>query len=126
MNPDNLFELISHWFIRNDIEVEEKQVGSLVDLINDKLLTEELKANYPMATPLTQGSVTPAMVARSIITRVDTLQEIYVVATTHLDQPVMWFSGDMQGMAFASLVFQDTTLKKLNEFYARGEDEELQ
>jgi hypothetical protein len=126
MNPDDLFELISHWFIHNDIEVEENQVGSLVDLINDKLLTHELKANYPMATPLSSDSVTPAMVARSIITRVDSLQEIYVVGTTHLGQPVMWFSGDMQGMAFASLVFQDTTLKKLNEQYQRGQDEELQ
>jgi hypothetical protein len=124
MNPDELFELVFEWAKKGKIKVTDESVGALVDMINDKLLTAELQEAYPMATPLRSDTVTPSIVIRSIISELHEIQDIYVVGITERS-PVMWFSGDMQGLAYALLVFQDTAQKQLNlslSDIASGED----
>lgn len=58
--------------------------------------------------------INPAIVLQALQKDIETLQDIYVVAIDKEGHPIVFASGNLQGLSHASLVLHDLALKQLN------------
>lgn len=63
---------------------------------------------------INQKALTPKNLLEFVAKDVDNLKHLYVVGINQNDDPDVWCTGDLRGIAMAALVLQDLGMKYLN------------